>query len=66
MFNKLLSVLKFNIEEQLAIEKQEMRAKKKAIPMPSFFAATKIKKGNRKFTMADLEAHLEEKRQTQM
>ena len=63
MFNKLLDVLKFNLDEQNAIEKQEMRAKKKSIPIPSFFTAPKVKKGNRKFTMADLEAHLEEKKQ---
>lgn len=66
MFNKLLDVLKYNIEEQNAIYKQELRAKKKSIPISSFLTATKVKKGNRKFTMADLEAHLEEKKQTQL
>lgn len=66
MFNKLLDVLKYNIEEQNAIDKQELRAKKKSIPITSYFTATKVKKGNRKFTMADLEAYLEEKKQTQL
>jgi hypothetical protein len=31
-----------------------MRAKKKSIPIPSFFAAAKVNKGARKFTMDDL------------
>lgn len=40
-----------------------MRAKKKSIPLPAFFTTTKVKKGGRKFTMQDLEIHLEEKKQ---
>ena len=62
MFAKLLEVLKFNIEEQTAIEKQEMRSKKKSIPIPSFFVAAKVKRAGRKFTMDDLAALMEEKK----
>jgi hypothetical protein len=55
MFNKLLDVLRYNIEKSVAVEKQEMRTKKKSIPVPSFFNAAKVKKVGRKFTMQDLE-----------
>jgi len=63
MFNKLLDVLKFNIDEQISIEKQEMRAKKKSIPLPVYFTTSKGKKGGRKFTMEDLQLQLDEKKQ---
>jgi hypothetical protein len=39
-----------------------MRAKKKSIPIPSFFAAARVKRGARKFTMEDLAQLLDEKK----
>ena len=63
MFAKLLEVLKFNLEEQTAIEKKEMRSKKKSNVIPSFFNPAKVKPVWPKFTMEDLAAKLDEKRQ---
>ena len=63
MFNKLVNLYKFNIEEQNALEKQEIRAKKKSIAISSYLHTAKIKKGGRKFTLDDLEYLQEEKRQ---
>jgi hypothetical protein len=62
MFSKLLDLFKFNMEEQAAHEKQEMRAKKRAVV--TFYTSGKIKKGGNKFKMEDLEAVLAEKEQT--
>lgn len=62
MFTKLLELYKFNIDEQTAIEKQEMRSKKKSIPMTTFYVGAKVKRGGRKFTMEDLEQVLEDKK----
>ena len=63
MFNRILDVLRFNLNEQLEQEKQEMRIRnKKQIPRTSFFAAKGLKKGGRKFKLADLEAIQEEKK----
>ena len=43
-----------------------MRAKKKSIPIPSFFAAAKVKKGARKFTMDDLAEIIDAKKAAQL
>lgn len=63
MFTKLVNLFKFNIEEQNALEKQEIRAKKKSIAISSYLHTAKIKKGGRKFTLEDLEMIMEEKKQ---
>jgi hypothetical protein len=55
MFTKLVNLYKFNIDEQNALEKQEIRAKKKSIAISSYLHTAKIKKGGRKFTLDDLE-----------